>query len=117
MGAPEKIVQQRVPAKTSSLSIEAIQQTVADHFGISAELLVGKTRKQEISNARQIAMYLAKKLTTSPLKVIGLHFGNRDHSTVIHAVQTIEKKCKQDKDFSQLVETIRNLVEDRYDVS
>jgi chromosomal replication initiator protein len=117
IGSARKIVQQRVPAKTSSLSIEAIQQTVADHFGLSAELLVGKTRKQEISNARQIAMYLAKKLTTSPLKVIGLHFGNRDHSTVIHAVQTIEKKCKQDTGFSQLVDTIRNLVEDRYDVS
>ena len=61
-------------------------------------------------------MYLAKKLTPSPLKVIGLHFGNRDHSTVIHAVQTIEKKCKADSGFAKLVEDLQNLVRQRYDV-
>jgi len=111
-----KIVQQRVPAKSSSLSIEAIQQIVAGELDLSPELLVGKTRKQEISNARQIAMYLAKKLTPSPLKVIGLHFGNRDHSTVIHAVQTIEKKCKADPGFAKLVEDLQSLVRQRYEM-
>jgi chromosomal replication initiator protein len=51
-------------------------------------------------------MYLAKRLTKSPLKVIGLHFGNRDHSTVIHAVQTVDKKRSQDPAFASLVESL-----------
>lgn len=101
-----KIIQERLPARSSHLGIEAIQQIVADHFGIAPELLIGKTRKQEIALARQVAMYLAKRLTQNPLKVIGLHFGNRDHTTVIHAVQTIEKKCLDDPTLAHLVEVL-----------
>jgi len=51
-----------------------------------------KTRKQEIVEARQMAMYLSKKYTKSSLKTIGLQFGGRDHSTVIHAISTIEER-------------------------
>lgn len=101
-----KIIQERLPVRSSYLGIEAIQQAVADHFGIAPELLIGKTRKQEIALARQVAMYLAKRLTQNPLKVIGLHFGNRDHTTVIHAVQTIEKRCLEDPNLSHLVDVL-----------
>ena len=109
-----KIIQERLPARSSHLGIEAIQQAVADHFGIAPELLIGKTRKQEIALARQVAMYLAKRLTQNPLKVIGLHFGNRDHTTVIHAVQTIEKKCLEDANLSQLVDLLSSAIQQRY---
>ena len=102
--AARKIVQERVPAESAHLSIEGIQRVVADHFSLTLELLIGKTRKQEVASPRQIAMFLAKRLTKSPLKVIGLHFGNRDHSTVIHAVQTVEKKCDEDADFAHVVD-------------
>lgn len=78
------------------VTIEEIQRTVCDHLNIPEDLLRAKTRKQEIVNARQIAMYLAKELTNSSLKTIGLHFGGRDHSTVIHAYQTIEDCMKTD---------------------
>lgn len=108
-----KIIQERLPGRSSHLGIEAIQQAVADHFGIAPELLIGKTRKQEIALARQIAMYLAKRLTQNPLKVIGLHFGNRDHTTVIHAVQTIEKKCIGDTNLAHLVDLLSSSIQQR----
>ena len=78
-----------------SITIESLQETVADHFGISSDLLRARTRKKEIVVPRQIAMYLCKHLTDSSLKTIGLHFGGRDHSTVIHAYQTIQTKLEQ----------------------
>jgi chromosomal replication initiator protein len=108
-----KIIQERLPARSSHLGIEAIQQAVADHFGIAPELLIGKTRKQEIALARQVAMYLAKRLTQNPLKVIGLHFGNRDHTTVIHAVQTVEKKCLEDPNLAHLVDVLSASIQQR----
>ncbi len=108
-----KIIQERLPVRSSHLGIEAIQQAVADHFGIAPELLIGKTRKQEIALARQVAMYLAKRLTQNPLKVIGLHFGNRDHTTVIHAVQTIEKKCLDDLNLAHLVGVLSASIQQR----
>ena len=104
--AARKIVRERVPPESAHLSIEGIQRVVAEHFNLTLELLIGKTRKQEVATPRQIAMFLAKRLTKSPLKVIGLHFGNRDHSTVIHAVQTVEKKCDEDTDFARAVESL-----------
>lgn len=108
-----KIIQERLPVRSSHLGIEAIQQAVADHFGIAPELLIGKTRKQEIALARQVAMFLAKRLTQNPLKVIGLHFGNRDHTTVIHAVQTIEKKCIEDMNLAHLVNILSSSIQQR----
>ena len=96
------------PRKGADLSIESIQKAVAEHFDLSPELLIGKTRKQEVAAARQVAMYLAKRLTQNPLTVIGFHFGNRDHSTVIHAVNTIEKKRQNDSTFDRIVDSLMN---------
>jgi len=104
--AARKIVKERSTQETSHLSIEGIQKMVAQHFDLTPELLIGKTRKQEVSSPRQIAMYLIKRHTKSPLKVIGLHFGNRDHSTVIHAVQTVGRKCEQDPGFARIVQSL-----------
>lgn len=112
--AARKIVRERVTTESTHLSIESIQRIVAEHFDITPELLIGKTRKQEITVPRQIAMYLAKKLTKSPLKVIGLHFGNRDHSTVIHAVQSVDKKRQKDPGVSHLVESLSESIQQRH---
>lgn len=108
--AARKIVQERLPSESNNLSIEGIQKRVARHFDLTTQLLIGKTRRQEIATPRQIAMYLAKRLTKSPLKVIGFHFGNRDHSTVIHAVQTIEKKCQEDPELARIVESLSEVI-------
>jgi chromosomal replication initiator protein len=91
----------------SPITIETIQRTVCDYFNIPEDLIRAKTRKQEIVNARQIAMYLAKELTNSSLKTIGLHFGGRDHSTVIHAYQSVEDQMRIDSKYQAHVQQIR----------
>jgi chromosomal replication initiator protein len=83
----------------SPLTIENIQRTVCEYFNIPDDLIRAKTRKQEVVNARQIAMYLAKELTNCSLKTIGLHFGGRDHSTVIHAYQSVEDQMRLDQKY------------------
>ncbi len=85
------------------LSIDFIQQVVCDHFEINYDDIVGKTRKREIVQARQLAMYFAKKYTENSLKGIGNAFGGRDHSTVIHACQTVQNLTETDKEFQQNV--------------
>ena len=92
------------------LNIEAIQQQVADHFNLTQEQLTGKGRKQDVVTARHVAMFLIRSLIGSHFTAIGLHFGNRDHSTVIHAVSTVEKKCKNDPSFARIVEDLSNTI-------
>ena len=96
--AAQHIIQEQGPSP-SEVSIEAIQQHVADHFNLTREQLIGKGRKQDVATARHIAMFLIRTLIGSHFTTIGLHFGNRDHSTVIHAVNTVEKRHKNDSSF------------------
>jgi chromosomal replication initiator protein len=95
----------------SPVTIEEIQQVVSAFYDIPADLLRAKTRKQEIVNARQVAMYIAKELTNSSLKTIGLHFGGRDHSTVIHAYQSVEDQMKLDTKFRETIHQLRKKIE------
>jgi chromosomal replication initiator protein len=97
--------------KTSTLTIETITKVVCEHLGVAENKIRDKTRKKEIVLARQIAMYLVKELTLSSLKTIGLHFGGRDHSTVIHACNTIEELKIKDSTFNNVIEEIRNKIE------
>ena len=92
------------------LNIEVIQQQVADHFNLTREQLIGKGRKQDVATARHIAMFLIRTLIGSHFTTIGLHFGNRDHSTVIHAVNTVERRYKNDSSFARLVEDLSDTV-------
>jgi chromosomal replication initiator protein len=89
------------------LSIESIAATVAEYFHLKPEILKEKSRKREIVQARQIAMYFAKEMTKSSLKTIGLYFGGRDHSTVIHAIGTVNDLYDTDKEFRRYVEELR----------
>lgn len=107
--AAKHIIQEQGPS-LAELSIEAIQQHIADHFNLTREQLTGKGRTQEVVAARHLAMFLARHLIGSHLTTIGLHFGNRDHSTVIHAVNTVEKKCKNDPAFARLAEDLSNTI-------
>lgn len=102
-----EVVKMVVGDVRSPITIETIQRTVCDYFNIPEDLIRAKTRKQEIVNARQIAMYLAKDLTNSSLKTIGLHFGGRDHSTVIHAYQSVEDQMRIDQKYQAHVLQIR----------
>jgi chromosomal replication initiator protein len=94
----------------SPITIDEIQRSVCEYFSLPEDLLRAKTRKQEVVTARQIAMYLAKELTNSSLKTIGLHFGGRDHSTVIHAYQSVEDQMKVDQKFNANVQQIRRKI-------
>lgn len=95
-----------VKNSSKEISIEFIQKLVCDFFTIPIDQIKSKTRKREVVQARQIAMYFAKDLTKSSLKNIGSHFGNRDHSTVIHACQTVNDLMETDKRFKSDVEEI-----------
>lgn len=97
--------------KTSTLTIETITKVVCEHLGVAENKIRDKTRKKEIVLARQIAMYFVKELTLASLKTIGLHFGGRDHSTVIHACNTIEELKSSDTTFNNVIEDIRNKIE------
>ncbi len=94
-----------------SLTIEEIQRLVCDHFKIPEDLIRAKNRKKEVALARQISMYLAKKMTSHSLKTIGLHFGGRDHSTVIHAIQTVEDIRKADKKIQEDLSILERKIE------
>lgn len=91
----------------SEVGIDYIQKTVSEYFKIPIDQLKDKTRKKEIVLARQIAMYFSKDYTNLSLKTIGDHFGGRDHSTVIHAVQAVSDFCDTDASFKKTVEEIR----------
>lgn len=91
----------------TEVGIDYIQKTVSEYFKVKPEELKDKTRKKEIVMARQVAMYFAKEYTNLSLKSIGYHFGGRDHSTVIHAVQSVNDIMETDSRFKSGVEEIR----------
>ncbi|NUN68113.1 MAG: chromosomal replication initiator protein DnaA [Bacteroidetes bacterium] len=95
----------------SPLTVEEIQRIVSDYYDIPNDLLRAKTRKQEVVIARQVSMYLAKELTNCSLKTIGLNFGGRDHSTVIHAYQTVEEQIKIDPKFRTTIDQIKKKID------
>jgi chromosomal replication initiator protein len=103
----QRVLQNVAMIRKTQLSIQDIQKVVSTHFQINEDLLMAKTRKQEIAYARQIAMYLCKELTSNSLKTIGMHFGGRDHSTVIHACQTVHKLVEHDDHANRALESIR----------
>jgi chromosomal replication initiator protein len=103
----KSILKDIIRDKAMNISLEMIEKAVCDYFKISPNDIKGKSRKQEIALARQVAMYLGKQLTGSSLKTIGLHFGGRDHSTVIHACQTIEEAQQNSADLRKDLEELK----------
>lgn len=94
-----------------NLTIEEIQRITCEYFNIPEDLVRAKTRKREIVQARQVAMYFSKQMTQHSLKTIGLHFGGRDHSTVIHSCQSVENQMETDPKFSEMLGEIRHTIE------
>jgi len=106
----KKMMKNFIQNSSREISIEYIQKLVSDYYGISVENIKSKTRKREITQARQISMYFAKQLTKASLKNIGAYFGGRDHSTVIHACQTVNDLIDTDKRFKEDVEEIEKRI-------
>ncbi len=99
-------------AANRSVSIEDIQKRVASHFSIRTADMFSARRARQISRPRQIAMYLAKNLTASSYPEIGRQFGGRDHTTIMHAVRTIEDLMTRDSHLADDVQLLRSLLAD-----
>ncbi len=96
-----EIVQNYVKQSKKVYSIEMIQEIVGKYFNVDVEAIQSKSRKRDIVQARQFAMYFAKKITNKPYAEIGKQIGNRNHATVLHACKTIDGLKKIDKDFNR----------------
>ena len=88
-------------------NIQRIQRIVAEYFQISVEDIRSKKRNANISNPRQIAMYLCRNMTDESFPKIGIEFGGKDHSTVMHSVEKIEKEIKANKDLANVIEKLK----------
>lgn len=102
-----QILQNMVNNIEKEIDIDFIQRSVSEFFDVSIDSLKAKTRKKEIVVARQVAMYFAKEYTTYSLKTIGSHFGGRDHSTVIHAIQSVNDLIDTNRKFKTSIEELQ----------
>lgn len=100
------IVEKFVKNTKREVSIDYIQKVVSDYFLMDIDTLQSKTRKRHIVQARQLAMFFAKKLTKASLASIGSQIGKRDHATVLHACKTVDNLSSTDKQFRKYVEDI-----------
>lgn len=107
----KKTVKEISTTRQINISIEYITQIVCEHFQVDENKVREKNRKKEVVFARQIAMYLSKKLTQSSLKTIGLHFGGRDHSTVIHAFNSVDNLLGTNIKIKETIDGLRNKIE------
>jgi len=99
----KQMIDKFVKNTVREVSIDYIQKVVCDYFNLPIELLKSKTRKREVVQARQIAMYFAKSMTKSSLATIGMHCGGKDHATVLHACRTVNNLMETDKHFKTYV--------------
>ncbi|RPG64654.1 MAG: chromosomal replication initiator protein DnaA [Flammeovirgaceae bacterium TMED290] len=106
----KSIISKIVKDTNRDINIAYIQEVVSKFFNISIYDMKDKVRKKEIVIARQVAMYFSKDFTNNSLKSIGFHFGGRDHSTVIHAVQSVNDMIDTDNIFRKNVEEIKKRI-------
>ncbi len=92
------------------LTVEIIQKTVADFYGIRFQELKTRKRTKEIALPRQIAMYISREHTDLSLNDIGKNFGGKDHSTVIYACRQIDKRKNADESFNRIIESLVNKI-------
>ena len=92
------------------ITVDKIQNVVSNYFNILLSEMLSQRRSRPLARPRQIAMYLAKKMTTSSLPEIGRRFANRDHTTVIHAVKTITRLSEQDDEMKKNINQIKSLL-------
>ena len=92
------------------ITVDKIQNVVLNYFNIALTEMLSQRRSRPLARPRQIAMYLAKKMTTRSLPEIGRRFANRDHTTVIHAVKTITRLSEQDDEMKKNINQIKSLL-------
>ncbi|MBO7497034.1 MAG: chromosomal replication initiator protein DnaA [Salinivirgaceae bacterium] len=101
-----QIIDKLVKNTTRELSVGYIQKVVCDYFNLHTDAITSKTRKREIVQARQIAMYFAKNMTKLSLATIGSQIGGKDHATVLHACKTVNNLIDTDRQFKGYIDEI-----------
>ena len=102
----QHVVEKFVKNTKREVSIDYIQKVVSDYFEMDVATLQSKTRKRHIVQARQLAMFFAKKFTKASLASIGSQIGKRDHATVLHACKTVDNLAETDKQFRKYIEDL-----------
>ncbi len=106
----KEVLKNILPDNSRHLTVESIQKLVADHYHIKLAELKSSRRLKTLTGPRQIAMYLCRKYVKSSFPELGLKFGGKDHSTVVHAVQKIEKKISEDPSFKKEVDSLEKIL-------
>ena len=109
--ATQEVLHDILKAHDRRVTIEEIQRKVAEHYNIRLTDMSSPRRARAVARPRQVAMYLAKQLTSRSLPEIGRKFGNRDHTTVMHAVSRIGELMERDAGFAEDVELLRRMLE------
>ena len=107
----QKVLQDLLKSSNKKITIEEIQKKVADHYNIRLTDMHSPRRSRSVARPRQIAMYLAKFITSRSLPEIGRKFGGRDHTTVMHAVKKIEELKQEDTSFNEDIELLKRLID------
>jgi chromosomal replication initiator protein len=107
----QEVLNDLLRAHDRRVTIDEIQKRVAEHFNVKLADMHSARRARAVARPRQVAMYLAKQLTTRSLPEIGRKFGGRDHTTVMHAVRKIEELRQLDSGFSEDIELLRRMLE------
>jgi chromosomal replication initiator protein len=94
-----------VPVESPAATVDSITKLVGNYFNLSVADLKSKNNSPQVAFPRQVAMYLCKQMTNCSLPEIGRRFGGKHHSTVIHGIQKVERKRREEKEFDKLVET------------
>jgi chromosomal replication initiator protein len=102
----KEMIDKLIKSTKREISIDYIQKVVCNYYNIGMDLLQSKTRKREIVQARQVAMFFSKSLTKSSLATIGSQIGGKDHATVLHACKTVNNLIETDKRFRLQVDEI-----------
>jgi chromosomal replication initiator protein len=108
LATARRVVDKLVRHSQKELSVDYIQKTVCEYYGLDMDSLQSKTRKREIVQARQVAMYFSKNLTNSSLSAIGSKIGKKDHATVLHACKTISNLIETDRDLKSQIREIES---------
>ncbi len=98
------------PEKPLEVTPQLIIEVVSEHFGITVDQIMSKSRTSDVTKPRQIAMYLCKTMTDHPLDSIGQLLGGRDHSTIIHGINKVKDEIMVDDNFRQVVDTVRKKI-------
>ena len=106
----QEVLKNIINTRQKTVTIDAIQKTVAGFFSIPEESFRSKKRTKELVEPRQLAMYLARQLTTASLNDIGSKFGGKDHTTVLHALQKVKNQIATDAAFEEQVKSITKLI-------